>query len=254
MDLATIIGFIATCLLLVAAILIGGPLSAFLDYASVAVVIGGTMGAVYIGFPGYQVKNALGAGKFALKPNAYPPAETVKLLQDLSAKARSEGLLSLEAAAEEASDPFLKRGLQLMADGQDQDTVESVMYGEMDKISERHKSNVDVWDGIGSYAPAMGMIGTLIGLVQMLQNMSDPAAIGPAMAVALLTTFYGSLIANMIGIPVANKLKLRNKEEVAHMELIVTGMSSILAGENPRFLVERLNSTLAPGDRLSEAA
>ena len=212
------------------------------------------MGAVYIGFPGYQVKNALGAGKFALKPNAYPPAETVKLLQDLSAKARSEGLLSLEAAAEEASDPFLKRGLQLMADGQDQDTVESVMYGEMDKISERHKSNVDVWDGIGSYAPAMGMIGTLIGLVQMLQNMSDPAAIGPAMAVALLTTFYGSLIANMIGIPVANKLKLRNKEEVAHMELIVTGMSSILAGENPRFLVERLNSTLAPGDRLSEAA
>ncbi|MFT6144664.1 MAG: chemotaxis protein MotA [Myxococcota bacterium] len=254
MDLATIIGFIATVLLLVAAILIGGPLTAFVDYASVAVVIGGTMGAVYIGFPGGQVKSALGAGKFALKPNSYPPGETVKLLQDLSAKARSEGLLSLEAAAEEASDPFLKRGLQLMADGQDQDTVESVMYGEMDKISERHKGNVDVWDGIGSYAPAMGMIGTLIGLVQMLQNMSDPAAIGPAMAVALLTTFYGSLIANLIGIPIANKLKLRNKQEVAHMELIVTGMSSILAGENPRFLVERLNSTLAPADRLDEAA
>ena len=254
MDLATVIGFVATCALLIVAILIGGPLGPFIDYASIAVVIGGTAGAIFIGYPGAQVKSAMKAGKFALKPNSYPPAETVKLLQELSTTARSEGLLSLEAAAEDAQDPFLKRGLQLMADGQDQETVESVLYGEMDKIDERHKVNIDVWDGIGSYAPAMGMIGTLIGLVQMLQNMSDPAAIGPAMAVALLTTFYGSLIANLIGIPVANKLKLRNKEEVAHMELIVAGLVSILMGENPRFLVERLNATLAPEHRLDEAA
>ena len=124
----------------------------------------------------------------------------------------------------------------------------------VDKLEERHKESIAVWDGVGFYSPAMGMIGTLIGLVRMLQNMSDPTAIGPAMAVALLTTLYGALIANMIGLPLANKLRVRSQREHALKEVVAQGLLSILAGENPRFMVERLNATLAPADRLQEAA
>lgn len=254
MDKATIIGFVATVLLLVTGILIGGPLTAFFDVPSMAIVIGGTAGAMFIGYPAADVIGAMKAARVTLQPRAFQPQETVRLLSQLSAKARSEGLLSLESAAEESTDPFLKRGLQLMADGHDQPTLESVMYGEMEKIDERHGKWAAVWDGVGMYGPAMGMIGTLIGLVQMLQNMNDPTAIGPAMAVALITTFYGSLLANVLAIPIATKLKVRNKQEMAHLDLVVQGLTSILAGENPRFLVERLNATLSPADRLEEAA
>jgi chemotaxis protein MotA len=132
--------------------------------------------------------------------------------------------------------------------------VEEVLYGELDKIEERHGQSIKFWDDLGVYGPAMGLIGTLIGLVQMLQQMDDPTAIGPAMAVALLTTFYGSIIANMIGIPLANKLKMKSQQEIADKTLVAQGLLSILAGENPRFMVERLNATLAPDQRWEEAA
>jgi chemotaxis protein MotA len=132
--------------------------------------------------------------------------------------------------------------------------VEEVLYGELEKIEERHKQSISFWDDLGIYGPAMGLIGTLIGLVQMLQQMDDPTKIGPAMAVALLTTFYGSIIANMIGIPVAMKLSKRSAQEISEKTLIAQGLLSILAGENPRFMVERLNATLAPDDRWQEAA
>lgn len=255
MDKSTVGGLVGCTILFVIGILLGGPLMPFWDMPSVFIVLGGTFMALFIGFPTGAVVGGLKAGKQALFiQREYVASETVKMLSELSAKARSEGLLSLESAAEQTPDLFLQKGLRMMADGHDAGTLESVLMGEIARTDERHRSNVAIYDAIGAYGPALGMIGTLIGLVQMLRNLSDPTTIGPAMAVALLTTFYGSLLANLIGIPFANKLKQRSAAEIQHKELIVEGLNSILAGENPRFLVERLNATLAPSQRYQEAA
>ncbi|MCP4804256.1 MAG: motility protein A [Proteobacteria bacterium] len=255
MDLATVGGLTVTIGLIMAGILMGGPLGIFIDIPSMLIVIGGTIGVTFVGFPAGAVIGAMKAGKQAVFSKPEPVQETIKLLSELSNRARREGLLSLESAAQETEDDFLKRGLLMVVDGHEPAAIEEVLYDELDKIEERHKVSAAVWDAIGAYGPAMGMIGTLIGLVQMLQNLSDPAAIGPAMAVALLTTFYGSLLANIIGIPVCNKLKVRSGIEVAAKTIIAQGLLSILNGENPRFMVDRLNASLAPAERvLDEAA
>jgi chemotaxis protein MotA len=254
MDLATVGGLIGSIVLIVAAMLNGGSVGMYVDIPSVLIVFGGSAGAIFIAFPGGQVISGLKAAKAAFFAQKYDPQETIKLLSDLSSRARREGLLSLESAAEETDDDFMKRGLQMVVDGHEASAIEEVLYSEMDKIEERHKRSIAVWDTLGAFGPAMGMIGTLIGLVQMLQNLSDPSAIGPAMAVALLTTFYGSFLANLLGIPIANKLKVRSSEELSAKGLVAQGLLSILAGENPRFMVDRLNATLAPAQRYSEAA
>lgn len=254
MDLATIGGLVTCAVLITSAMLLGGSLGMYIDLPSVLIVIGGTIGSVFVMFPGNQVVTGLKAVRVAFKKVDHNAEESIKQLSDLSTRARREGLLSLESAAEETEDDFLKRGLQMVVDGQEASAIEDVLYSELDKIAERHKRSIAIFEGIGANGPAMGMIGTLIGLVQMLQNMSDPSAIGPAMAVALLTTFYGSLLANLFGIPIANKMKVRSGEEIAAKGLIAQGLLSILAGENPRFMVERLNATLPPAQRYSEEA
>ncbi|MEN0062833.1 MAG: motility protein A [Myxococcota bacterium] len=254
MDFSTAGGFAACFGLIAIGIILGGAgFGAYIDPPSVAIVIGGTIGAVMIGFPLADIMNALKALRIAFMPPSHDMKSTVKQLEELSQRARREGLLSLEEAAEAAEDDFLRRGLQMMVDGHEPAAIESVLFGEIDKLESRHKVSINCWDSLGAYGPAMGLIGTLIGLVQMLQSMSDPSTIGPAMAVALLTTFYGAIIGNVVGIPTANKLKQRSAEEMAHMELIAQGLISILGGENPRFMVERLNSTLPPNQR-EEAA
>jgi len=254
MDISTAVGFVACLGLIAFGIILGGAgFGAYIDPPSIAIVCGGTVGAVMIGFPLADILNALKAARVAFLPPSHDPRGTVKVLEELSQRARREGLLSLEEAAEAAEDDFLRRGLQMMVDGHEPSAIESVLFGEIDKLEARHKVSISIWDSLGAYGPAMGLIGTLIGLVQMLQGMSDPSTIGPAMAVALLTTFYGAIIGNVFGIPTANKLKLRSSQEVAHMELIAQGLISILGGENPRFMVERLNATLPPALR-EEAA
>ncbi len=263
MDKSTIIGLaLAAGLILFGIVFDGGTFEVkvgsvlwFLDPTSLAIVIGGTAGAMFVAFPVPTMKNALKAFKINFKFEGFDAQETIKLLSELSNRARREGLLSLEDAATETEDDFLKRGLMLMADGHEPATIETVLYDELGKTGDRHGEIIGVYEALGAYGPALGMVGTLIGLVKMLQVMGDdPGAIGPAMAVALLTTFYGSLIANVIGIPMAAKLRKRSAQEVAHKELITAGLLSILAGENPRFMVERLNATLAPGERLEEEA
>jgi chemotaxis protein MotA len=254
MDFTTVIGLILAYGMVLMGILMGSSLSTFIDPPSVLIVIGATCGVMSAAFPGSQIKSALGAIKNAFKTQSQDPEETIKLLADLSKRARREGLLSLESAADEAEDDFFRRGLRLVVDGPEASVVEEVLFGELDKIEERHGQSIKFWDDLGIYGPAMGLIGTLIGLVQMLQQMDDPTAIGPAMAVALLTTFYGSIIANMIGIPLSNKLKLKSGQEIADKTLVAQGLLSILAGENPRFMVERLNATLPPDQRWEEAA
>ena len=254
MDLATIGGLVVTVGLIVAAILMGSSLGIFVDVPSMAIVIGGTIGVIFIGFPAKQVIGAMKAGKAAVFAKPVAMKEVITLLSELSNRARREGLLSLESAAQETDDDFMKRGLLMVVDGHEATAIEEVLFDELEKIEERHKGAANVWDSIGAYGPAMGMIGTLVGLVQMLQNLSDPSAIGPAMAVALLTTFYGSLLANIVGIPIANKLKMRSAQEIAAKTVVAQGLLSILNGENPRFMVDRLNASLPPANRVVDEA
>lgn len=254
MDLSTIMGMAGAWGLIAIAILLGSSFDIFIDPPSVAVVLGGTFSILFVAFPAANVLRGFKAVKAAFFSAPPDMQASISLLAELSARARRDGLLSLEEAGENADDPFLGRGLRMMADGQDPGAIESVLFDEISKIDQRHKECIAIFEGIADYAPGMGLIGTLVGLVQMLQAMDDPTAIGPAMAVALLTTFYGALLANLIGTPLANKMKKRNEEEIAHKELVAAGMLAILSGENPRFMVERLNATLAPSERLNEAA
>ena len=254
MDLATIIGLLAAFGLVVAGIMLGSPLLTFFDLPSVVIVVFGCIALMFVSFPASKVFLAAKAAKTAFLTRISHPQETIKVLADLSRRARREGLLSLESAADETTDDFFQRGLRLVVDGPDAAVVEEVLFGELDKTEERHGECIGVWDQLGVLSPAMGLIGTLIGLVQMLQQMEDPSKIGPAMSVALLTTFYGCMIANLLALPISSKLKNRSEQEIRDKTLIAQGLLSILAGENPRFMVERLNATLAPSARWTEAA
>ena len=254
MDLATLGGLVVTTILIIAAILVGGPLSAFIDVASMLIVVLGSIAIMFVCFPGSHVKNALSVVRKALFVDTRNPEQVLQLMREMSARARREGVLVLEDMASDQEDEFLKKGIQMVVDGHEPSAIEEVLYNEISKITERHKEGADFFEQWGTYAPAMGMIGTLIGLVQMLQALDDPAAIGPAMAVALLTTLYGSILANIIALPIAHKLQVRSGEELAEKNLIVQGLLSILAGESPRFLVDRLNAQLPPSERLSEAS
>jgi chemotaxis protein MotA len=188
------------------------------------------------------------------KASALDVPGVIKKIIDLSNVARKEGLLSLEEAAGELDDAFLKKGILLIVDGTDPELVRGIMETEMVSIDARHRSKIGFWENLGAMGPAWGMIGTLIGLVNMLQNMDDPSSIGPAMAVALLTTLYGSLLANWICAPVGAKLKARNEEEMQSKEIMIEGLLSIQAGENPRVIEEKLKSFLTPAEKAAMEA
>lgn len=176
-------------------------------------------------------------------------AETIHKIIDLANVARKEGLLQLEEAAGDIDDDFLKKGIMLIVDGTDQELVSSILETELDCIEQRHNKVIGFWDSLAGMGPAWGMIGTLIGLINMLKLLDDPSSIGPNMAVALITTLYGSLIANWISIPVATKLRAKNRKEIMMKEVVCEGILSIQAGENPRVIEEKLKSFLAPSDR-----
>ena len=255
MDLVTVLGLVFAFGLILAAILVGGPLGAFIDIPSVLIVGFGSVAALMIAFPGGQLKTMPIVLKNAFFAKKREPEKIMTVMQEMSNRVRKEGgLLALEDMAGNLEDEFLKRGVQMIVDGYDPQAIQEVLYLEIDKISERHGAGADMFDALGAYAPAFGMIGTLVGLVQMLQNLEDPSAIGPAMAVALLTTFYGSVLANVIAIPLGKKLQLRSAEEVAEKTLMAHGLLSILVGENPRFMAERLNVQLPPPQRIKEAS
>ena len=175
--------------------------------------------------------------------------EMIRSIIDLSNVARKEGLLSLEEAAAELEDPFLKKGILLIVDGTDPDLVRAILETEIMSVDSRHREVIGFWDCWGALGPAWGMIGTLIGLIAMLNDMSDPSSIGPSMAVALITTLYGSLLANWICAPTANKLKMNNANEMQLKEVMIEGLLSIQAGENPRVIEEKLKSFLPPVSR-----
>jgi len=228
------------------AILQGGSLSIFIDVPSMLIVFGGTAGVALINFPLGDVIGAINIAKKAFLFKEVNTNELLAQLMEFANKARKEGILSLQGAIDSIEDEFLVKALQMAVDGQEPEDLKAMLNTEIDYIAQRHALGVSIFESLGAISPAMGMVGTLIGLVQMLQNMSDPASIGPAMAVALLTTFYGAVLANIIFLPIAGKLKTRSKTELLQKTIIVEGMGSILSGENPRVMEQKLHAFIAP--------
>lgn len=242
MDLATLIGFVGALGVIVAAILAGGSPAIFLNAPSVLIVLGGTLMAVLIKFPLGQFLGAFKAAGRAFRFRGEVPQALIEQTVELAQVARKEGLLALENF--EVANPFFRQGIQLIADGHEPELVKKVLGQEIDLTMARDEQGEQVFRAIGDVAPAMGMIGTLIGLVQMLSNMDDPKKIGPAMAVALLTTLYGAVLANSMAIPIADKLANRKSEERLSRTLILEGLLSIQEGLNPRVIGELLKTYL----------
>src|SRR5690606_2497582 len=250
MDISTVVGLAFATVAIIGSILYGSPITTFIDIPSIFVVFGGVIGTTLVKWPMENVKQLASYYLKSVFTTPVDPKATIAEIQRLAETARRESVFALEKIP--VDDPFLKKAVTLAADNRPPEVITSILTLEISSMEERHGIGVDMLDGMGADGPAFGMIGTLIGLVQMLQNMSDPSAIGPAMAVALLTTFYGSVIANVFTIPVAAKLKRRSKEESTKMNIIVAGVLGIVAGENPRVIREKLDSFLPPKDRLVE--
>jgi chemotaxis protein MotA len=256
MDIASIIGLIVCFILVIFGILYGNDFSViinFLDAPSALITFGGSFCCI---LASYTLPNFLAGIKsisLIFKLSTMNVPDTIQKIIDLSNVARKEGLLSLEEAATDIEDEFLKKGILLIVDGTDPELVRAIMETELVSVEDRHKDKIGFWENLGAMGPAWGMIGTLIGLINMLQDMNDPSSIGPAMAVALVTTLYGSLLANWICAPVATKLKSKNAEETMMKEIEIEGLLSIQAGENPRVIEEKLKSFLAPKDRGTSA-
>ncbi len=256
MDIASIIGLIVCFILVVFGILYGHDMSVmqnFLDAPSALITFGGSFCCI---LASYTLPNFLAGIKsisLIFKLSTMNVPDTIQKIIDLSNVARKEGLLSLEEAATDIEDEFLKKGILLIVDGTDPELVRAIMETELVSVEDRHKDKIGFWENLGAMGPAWGMIGTLIGLINMLQDMNDPSSIGPAMAVALVTTLYGSILANWICAPVATKLKSKNAEETMMKEIEIEGLLSIQAGENPRVIEEKLKSFLAPKDRGTSA-
>lgn len=251
MDLATIVGLIAAFGLMLSAIMQGSSLLVFIDIAALTIVVGGTLGTVLVHFPFGDILGAVKVASKAFMHKSHSSVDTISRLVTYAGKARKEGILSLQSVMNDIDDEFFLKGLQMAVDGQEPEALKEMLEREIEYVMERHDKGAEIFSTFAAYSPAMGMIGTLIGLVQMLQTMDDPSTIGPAMALALLTTFYGAVIANIIANPIAGKLKLRSTSEVLNKTLVTEGMKAILEGENPRLMEQRLHAFVAPKERQS---
>lgn len=252
MDIASILGLVICFILMIFGIVYGKEFSViirFLDAPSALITFGGSFMCILASNTLQSFVAGLKSISLIFKTSTMNVPEIIQKIIDLSNVARKEGLLSLEEAAGDIDDEFLKKGILLIVDGTDPELVRAIMETELVSVEDRHKEKIGFWENLGAMGPAWGMIGTLIGLVNMLQDMNDPSSIGPSMAVALITTLYGSILANWICAPVATKLKSKNAEEMMMKEIEIEGLLSIQAGENPRVIEEKLKSFLAPKDR-----
>lgn len=250
MDLATLIGIIGAFGFVIMAMLLGGTIDMFMDLVSVLIVFGGT---AFVVMMKYTLSQFIGAFKIAIKAflfKATAPEELIEKTVEMSDAARKGGFLALEEA--EISNPFMQKGVDMLVDGHDADVVKATLENDIYLTAKRHEQGADIFKQIGDVAPAMGMIGTLVGLVAMLSNMDDPKSIGPAMAVALLTTLYGAIVANMMALPVSDKLKLRAAEESMLKTLILDGILGIQDGQNPRVIESALRNYLPESKRKIE--
>lgn len=266
LEKTTPIGLFAGAAFIIVSILIseGAVLNSFWDPPSVLIVLGGTFASTIVAYPAKSLKSLGGALKTAFQRKKTDLYAEIELILGIANTARREGLLALENSLSKVSDPFLKKGIMLVVDGTDPEFVKSVMESEIYFVQERHSQGQAILDSMASYAPAYGMIGTLIGLINMLKNLSNSDALGPSMAVALITTFYGVVLANLVFNPISKKLKVMTAQEALRKELLLEGLLSIQAGENPRVIQKRLYSFLSGaeirrneergGKRVSETA
>ncbi|MCC6573117.1 MAG: motility protein A [Planctomycetes bacterium] len=251
MDVATLFGLVFGAVCIAVSILIGGggnpaSLLTFVDAPSVFITFGGTLAAMAISHPLADFKTATKVFFKTFRNIKHNTLDIVEKISGYADLARRNGLLSLENAVDPNDDPFLRRGLRYAVDGMDRDQIHTTMQAEIDQISTRHAEGKKFFDNLTGFGPAFGMLGTLIGLVAMLKNMADPKTIGPNMAIALITSFYGAVIAFVFAGPIANKLSLRHAEETLNKEVILQGVLGIQAGENPRALKSRLLIYLSP--------
>lgn len=247
MDLATLVGIVAAIGLLVMAMLLAGDIMMFVDAQSVIIVFGGS---IFVVLSNYNLGQFFGIGKIIGKAFMFKlekPDELIEKAVDMADAARKGGFLALEEA--EISNAFMQKGVDMLVDGHDADVVRATLQKDINLTTERHETGSNMMMALADVAPAMGMIGTLIGLVAMLSNMDDPKSIGPAMAVALLTTLYGAFLANVIAIPIASKLKLRMAEEKMNQELVLDAVLGIQDGQNPRVIEGLLKNYLAESKR-----
>lgn len=249
MDRSTIIGIISGFLIIAIAIMLEGNLLAFWSLSSLLIVLGGATCATLVNFSLDQFLEAKKVLKIAFHDVSQEPLEVIEKMVNMAEKARREGLLALENEIEDTEDEFLKKGVQLIVDGTDPDLVRNIMETDIIMTEERHKIGIGIFSSMGATAPAFGMLGTLIGLILMLRDLNNPDALGPGMALALITTFYGSFLANLIFNPIAGKLKLKSEDESMIKEIIIEGVLSIQAGENPRIVSEKMKSFLHPGQK-----
>jgi chemotaxis protein MotA len=232
-----------------AAILAGGSYEGFIDLQSVFIVIGGSTFTVLASVPFSRLFNFFRVASKAVKVTHTDLNALVVTLVEFARTARRDGILALENKINDETDPFVATGIRMAVDGTEPELIEKLLLAEIESLGDRHKKGRLVCELFGKYAPAFGMIGTLIGLVLMLQNMSDPSKIGPGMAVALLTTLYGAVLANVVFLPLADKLQFYSREEMVARMLVLQGVMAIQSGDNPRIVEQKLNVFLPPNER-----
>ena len=250
MDISTLAGLGLGMGMIIFSILgTGVSMSNFIDIGSLAMVFGGSFAAIMISNPLSRVMKVGSFLKIIINVNNFEVEKIITTLVRFSEKARRDGLLALEDDLEEVEDEFMKKGIQFVVDGTDPEIISTMLYSDLNQQQERHGDGIKIFEDWGSLAPAFGMIGTLAGLIGMLANLDDPDSIGSGMALALITTMYGSIFANMFFIPFGNKLKDRDKEETLVKEILIEGILSIQSGDNPRILESKLVSFLPPDKR-----
>jgi chemotaxis protein MotA len=251
-DLATVIGIVTGLGLVVTTIIMGGSPEIFIHVPSMMIVFGGATGAVLISFQLKEVLGVIGVIRKAFFSEQVDNAALIQQIVQLSQKARKEGLLAIDKEINQIEDAFLRSGMEMVVDGTEAELIRNIMETELSYTMSRHKRGQLILTSYGEYAPAFGMIGTLIGLIAMLQNLSDPSQIGGGMAVALITTFYGAFAANLVFLPLAKKLKNRSEEEIVTKEMIIEGVLSIQFGEHPNTIQRKLMNFLSPKERVTE--
>ncbi|HUW61489.1 MAG TPA: MotA/TolQ/ExbB proton channel family protein [Candidatus Bathyarchaeia archaeon] len=246
MDIATVVGLISGVGLVVVSILMGGDASIFWNAPSAVLVLGGTLAVTLLNYPLGDVLSVMATVKNAFVHKAPSSESLIEKLVAFATVARREGILALESHAKNSGDEFLEKSIQLAIDGTAPELIKDILTTEIAFMEDRHALGQSVLVAMGTYAPAFGMIGTLIGLVKMLTTMEDPSQIGSGMAIAILTTLYGALIANVLCLPAAGKLKVRTANELLGKEIIIEGILSIQSGDNPRVVEQKLKSFVSP--------
>jgi len=249
MDLATLVGLIMGVGMLSYAMFAKEPFTTFADMPSAEIVFGGTVAALLISFPLKKFLNLIRVTKNVFFAETQSAQKLITDLVKYAEIARRDGILSLEGMTSTIQDRFIVKGIQMAVDGTDPELIEQILEGELDSLAERHGEGRLLFEAMGKYGPAFGMIGTLIGLVIMLKHMEDASKIGSGMAVALITTLYGAVLANLIALPIADKLRLRSKEEMLMKQIIIKGVMSIQSGDNPRIVEQKLKTFLPPSFR-----